>query len=76
MDSPNAHDAIAGIVEEGHQNGLRIGATLQIQDIDSMRHFSYDDDQTLVGEGETTLDSNRPKVRASSTVTLRSLGRA
>ena len=71
FNSPNAHDAIAGIVREGHQSGLRIGATLQIQDIDSMRHFSYDDDQTLVGEGETTLDSNGLG-SASSTVTLRS----
>jgi hypothetical protein len=71
LDSPAAHDAVAGIVREAHKNGLRIGATLQIQDIDSMRRFSYDDDQTLVGEGETTLDSDG-RGTVSSTVTLRS----
>ncbi|HEY5329352.1 MAG TPA: hypothetical protein VIJ79_05680 [Acidobacteriaceae bacterium] len=64
--SPAAHDAVAAIVKEGHQNGLRIGATLEIQNIDSMRKFSFDDEQTGVSDGETTLDANGRGVIESS----------
>ncbi|HZL28917.1 MAG TPA: hypothetical protein VFC39_20495 [Acidobacteriaceae bacterium] len=64
--SPAAHDAVAEIVKEGHQNGLRIGATLEIQNIDSMRKFSFDDEQTGVSDGETTLDANGRGVIESS----------
>jgi hypothetical protein len=71
FNSPAAHDAIAAIVREGHQNGLRIGATLQLADIDSMRKASFDDEQTVVGEGETALDASGRGI-VTSTVKLRS----
>jgi hypothetical protein len=64
--SPEAHDVVAEIVKEGHRNGLRIGATLEIQNIDSMRKFSFDDEQTGVSDGETTLDANGRGVIESS----------
>lgn len=71
FNSPVAHAAVAGIVRQGHQNGIRIGATLQIQDIDSLRKFPFDDDQTVVGEGEGVLDAGG-HAAVESTVKLRS----
>jgi hypothetical protein len=71
FNSPAAHDAIAGIVRDSHKNGLRIGATLQLADIDSMRKASPDDEQTVVGESETNLDTSGRGVIVS-TVKLRS----
>lgn len=64
--SPAAHHAVAEIVKQGHQKGLRIGATFHIQDIDSMRKFSLDDEQTGVSDGETTLDAKGHGVIESS----------
>ncbi len=71
FDNKAAHDAVGGIVREGHQNGLRVGATLEIQDIDSMRTFPPDEEQTVVGEGEGELDASGHGV-VESTVKLRS----
>jgi hypothetical protein len=69
--TPAAHDAVADIVKEGHQSGLRIGATFELQDIDSMRKFSSEDEQTVVGDGEAVLYANGRGV-VESTVKLRS----
>lgn len=71
FDSKAAHDAVAGIVREGHAHGLRVGATLEIQAIDSLRTFPADDEQTVVGEGEAELDAGGRGV-VESTVKLRS----
>lgn len=64
--TPGAHDAVAGMVKEAHQNALRIGATFHIQDIDSMRKYPFDDEQTVIADGETTLDANGRGVVGSS----------
>ena len=69
---PAAHDAVAGIVREGHRNGLRIGATFALQSIDSTRKFSFDDEQTVIGDAEGILDASGRGVIESS-VRLRSL---
>ena len=37
---PAAYDAVGGIVREGHRNGLRIGATFELQGVDSFRKFT------------------------------------
>ena len=57
-DNPKAHDAIKGLVENAHQNGLHVGATLQLQRVGTLRTFSLDDDQTLISEAEGMLDAN------------------
>lgn len=58
LDSPEAHQAVAGIVEEAHRNGLRIGATLPVNEVDTLRKIPLDDSQTAISDAETTLDSN------------------
>jgi hypothetical protein len=55
--TPGAHDVVAAMVKQAHRGGLRIGATFHIQDIDSMRNFPFDDEQTVVSDGETLLDA-------------------
>ena len=57
LDSPEGHDGVAGIVLEGHAKGLRIGATLGLQSVDTIRTFSLSEDQTVVGDAEGTLDA-------------------
>jgi len=57
MDSPEGHTAVAGIVSEGHAKGLRIGLSLPLQNVDTIRTFALNDDQTVVGEAEETLDA-------------------
>src|SRR5580658_8192542 len=71
FDDPATHDAVAGIVSEGHKNGLRIGATFELQDVDSFRKFSFDDEQTAVSAAEGLLDANGRGV-VEPTVKLRS----
>ena len=56
-DSPEAHTALSHLVRLAHQNGLRVGATLHIQDIDGLRPYPIDDAQTVIADGEATLDS-------------------
>jgi hypothetical protein len=58
LDSPEAHKAVAGIVREGHQAGLRIGATLPVNEVDSLRKIPFDDAQTAISDAEDTLDAN------------------
>ncbi|HVU45132.1 MAG TPA: hypothetical protein VHD85_03335 [Terracidiphilus sp.] len=58
FDSPEAHQAVAGIVQKAHRNGLRIGATLPVDEVDSLRKIPLDDSQTAVSDSETTLDAN------------------
>ena len=55
---PDAHEAVAGIVKEGHRNGLRVGATFELQGVDSFRKFMPEDEQTVVGDAEGPLDAN------------------
>ncbi|MES2390175.1 MAG: hypothetical protein V4555_00940 [Acidobacteriota bacterium] len=70
-DSPEAHTAISHLVRLAHQNGLRIGATIHIQDIDGLRKFPLDDAQTVIANGESTLDSTGTAT-ITSTIKLRS----
>jgi hypothetical protein len=55
LDSKPAHDAVAGIVKEGHENGLRIGATLVLGGGDAAKSSTPDDEQTVVADGESLL---------------------
>jgi hypothetical protein len=57
LDSKPAHDAVAGIVREGHENGLRIGATLVLGDGGAAKSSADDEEQTVVAEGEGQLDA-------------------
>jgi hypothetical protein len=70
-DSPEAHTALSHLVRLAHQNGLRIGATIHLQDIDNLRPFPEADDQTVVADGEATLDASG-SASIVSTVKLRS----
>jgi len=56
LDSKAAHDAVAGIVKEGHENGLRIGATLVLGDGGAAKSAAADEEQTVVADGEGSLD--------------------
>lgn len=58
LDSPDAHQAVAGIVREGHESGLRIGATLPVNEIDTLRKIPMDDAQTAIADAEGALDAN------------------
>src|SRR5580693_2959565 len=71
FDDRAAHDAVAGIVKTAHENGLRIGATFELQDVDSFRKFAFDDEQTAVSDAEGLLDASGRAV-VESTVKLRS----
>jgi len=52
-----AHDAVAGIVKEAHENGLRIGVSLGLGDGSAAKSTSPDEEQTVVADGEGTLDA-------------------
>jgi hypothetical protein len=67
----DAHDGVAKIVALGHKNGLRIGATLHVQDTASDRPYPPEDQQTVVSDGEGTLDANGHAVLTTS-IKLRS----
>ena len=69
--TPATHDAVKAIVDEGHHQGLRVGATLQLMDINSMRTFPFNEEQTVVADGESTLDGAGHGVVESS-IKLRS----
>jgi len=56
--TPDAHDGVKQLVALAHQNGLRIGATLHIQDTASDHAISVDDQQTVISDGEGTIDTN------------------
>ena len=72
LNSKEAHDAIAGIVAEAHGRGLRVGATLALQDVNSFRKFTSDDEQTAVSDGESQLDHDG-SATVESSIKLRSL---
>jgi hypothetical protein len=66
FDNRAAHDAVGGIVSEAHKNAIRIGVQFPLQEIESVRNFSFDDEQTAVADAETLLDANgHATVRAS-----------
>ncbi len=65
-DSKEAHNAIAGIVTKAHQEGLRVGATIMVQSVGTLRTFPLDDDQTVVSEAENTLDADGRGILESS----------
>src|SRR5580693_7580083 len=71
FDDRAAHDAVAGLVKTAHEDGLRIGATFELQDVDSFRKFAFDDEQTAVSDAEGLLDASGRAV-VESTVKLRS----
>jgi hypothetical protein len=71
LDSPEAHRTVAGIVEQAHRNGLRIGATLPVNDVDSLRKIPLDDSQTAIADTESPLDSNG-RATLESSIELRS----
>jgi hypothetical protein len=52
-----AHDAVAGIVKEAHENGLRIGVSLGLGDGSAAKSASPDEQQTVVADGEGVLDA-------------------
>lgn len=69
--TPDAHDGVAKIVALAHRNGLRVGATLHIQDTASDRIYPADEQQTVVSDGEGTLDAHGHAMVISS-IKLRS----
>jgi hypothetical protein len=67
-----AHDAVAGIVRDAHENGLRIGVSLGLGDGSAAKGSVPDEEQTVVADGEGTLDAQGAgSVEAS--IKLRSL---
>lgn len=58
LNNPVAHEAIAGIVKDAHEHGLRVGATLAIGGGDSTVAYSNDQKQTAIADATGTLDAN------------------
>lgn len=69
--TPEAHDGVKQLVALAHQNGLRIGATLHIQDTASDHIIPPDDQQTVVSDGEALLDA-QGRANVSTHIKLRS----
>jgi len=57
VNSPAAHQAIAGIVKTAHQHDLRIGATIGLGGGDSTITYSDEEKQTAVADADGTLDA-------------------
>ena len=57
LDNKPAHDAVAGIVKEAHQNGLRIGMTLVGGGAGAAKTQVAADEQTAIANGEGALDA-------------------
>ena len=55
--SKPAHDAVAGIVRDAHENGLRIGVSLGLGDGSAAKSSNPDEEQTVVADGEGALDT-------------------
>ncbi len=72
LDSKAAHDAVASIVKRGHQNGLRIGATLVLGSGEAAKSSIQNEEQTVVADGEGLLGANGNGV-AEATAKLRSM---
>lgn len=72
LNSTAAHEAVAGIVKAGHENGLRIGATLVLGSGEAARTSTPDNEQTVVAEAETLLDAQGSGV-AVAAAKLRSM---
>lgn len=71
LDNPAAHDAVVDIVNEGHKNGLKIGASLVLGDGGVAKSPVAADEQTLVADAEGELNAEgRATVKAA--VKLRS----
>jgi hypothetical protein len=70
LDSRAGHDAMAGIVREGHAAGLKIGATISLSEGDTLRTWPNDEQQAIVGEAEAVLDA-QGRARVTPHVTLR-----
>jgi hypothetical protein len=56
LNNPEAHQAIAGIAKEAHENGLRIGATLVPGGGDPRITYADDQKQTVIADSTGTLD--------------------
>lgn len=57
LNNPAAHQAIAGIVKDAHEHGLRIGATIGLGGGDSRITYPDQDKQTAVADADGTLDA-------------------
>ena len=57
LNNPAAHDAIAGIVKDAHEHGLKIGATIGLGGGDSNATYSDDEKQTGIADAVGTLDA-------------------
>jgi hypothetical protein len=55
LDNPEAHAAVAGIVKDAHENGLRVGVTLLGGGAGGAKTSIAADEQTVIADGETTL---------------------
>jgi len=55
--SKPGHDAVAGIVRDAHENGLRIGVSLGLGDGSAARSSNPDEEQSVVADGEGALDA-------------------
>ena len=71
FDSAATRQAVAGMVSDAHRNGLRLGSQFPLQEVDSLRVPSLDDEQTAVSDAEATLDANG-RATLDSTIKLRS----
>ena len=57
LGNPAAHAAVAGIVKDAHENGLRIGVTLLGGGAGAAETRVVADEQTAIADGETILDT-------------------
>jgi len=57
LNNPAAHAAVAGIVKDAHENGLRIGVTLLGGGSGAAKTSVAADEQTVVANGEAILDA-------------------
>ena len=71
LDSSAGHDAVAGIVNQAHADGLRVGATLVLGDGGAAKGSSQDEDQSVIADGEGQLDEKGTGT-VDATVVLRS----
>jgi hypothetical protein len=72
LNNPAAHQAIAGIVKDAHEHGLRIGATLGIGGGDSSARYSDEEKQTAIADATGTLDAEG-RGTVSTEIALRSV---
>ena len=55
--SKPGHDAVAGIVRDAHENGLRIGVSLGLGGGSAAKSSNPDEEQSVMADGEGALDA-------------------